>query len=214
MIHKEDITVGWLKSKLSTVKKYGVLGLAAVTFPLWQPYVGDYIGSYFDQKAYEQTYKAITDYHKAEHYISDGVLIRIIKKVVLVQSIDKVRYIERRLKECSRITSCEKITDWQRGRVEKDVLNELKRQSNEYVTLLNMLPEHKRIGRIGDYIAKTFPMEGPTELMEGYNFMKDVNEIMFMEGVGVSEKGDAIMAYMIEIQSDYFELVYKKMLGQ
>lgn len=206
----EDQNRGWLESKVHIVKKWGILGLAAVTYPLWQPYVD----KYFDSKTYEQTYKAVADYHSEMHTMSDEVLIRVVRKIVLVQSIDKVAYIERRLIECGRVTTCKAITDWQRTRVAKDVLNELKSQSNVYITLLNAMPEHSRIGKIGNYIARTFPMTCETGLMPGYNFMADVNDIMFMKDISIPEKGDAIMAYMKDIQGVYFDRVYKKMRGK
>ena len=210
------------------VKKWGITTMLIpfIPFGLTQ------MDKYFEERSYQQTLKAIMEtqplvlkliraevsagirnYRIEDDQVSNETKVAVYAKIVLVQSIDKVSFITRELDNCLATTTCDKISAFQKRQLMRRIKVELYRQSGVYVRLLNSMENHPVLGKVGDYLAKTFPMEGDTELMEG-DFMKDLEEIVFMTGLTPREKSDAIMNYMKDIQQQYFALVLDRMNGR
>ncbi len=210
------------------VKKWGVTGILTACIPFWLTQ----IDKYFDERSYKQVVKALehtrTDRaivirsaviasvkvaHTEQDKVSNETKVAVYAKIVLVQSIDKVAFIGRELDACLRTTSCDKISPFQKNQLMRRIKVELYRQSGIYIGLLNNMKDHAVLGRVGDFLAHTFPMEGDTKFMKG-DFMGDLEEIIFMTGVTQREKSAAIMNYMKDIQQQYFALVLDKMNGK
>ncbi|MEA2092166.1 MAG: hypothetical protein U9O83_07365 [Campylobacterota bacterium] len=216
--------------KFFSMKNAKKIGLGAALVP-FIPFALTQLDKYFEERSYQQVKKAILEssphilnnirtevqhginaYRTQSDLVSNETRVAVYSKIVLVQSIDKVEFIVNELGVCMRRTTCDTISPFQRKQLMKKITTELYRQSGIYVRLLNQVKQHPRLGKIGDFLAKTFPMEGDTGFMEG-NFLEDLEEIIFMPGIEPHIKGEAIMNYMKEIQQQYFRLVLKEMNG-
>ena len=212
---------------VQNMKKWGITGMLVpfIPFALTQ------LDKYYEERSYKQTLKAIKeaqpqilsrlrkevalglDLHERMHdAVTNETRVAVYAKIVLVQSIDKVDFIANELDKCMRSTTCKKISEFQKKQLMKRVRIELYRQSSVYINLLNEITPHSVLGKVGDFLAGTFPMEGDTKFMEG-NFMADLEEIIFMPGITIREKKSAVMSYMKDIQQQYFMLVLQRMNG-
>lgn len=215
---KEDNT-HILHDKLVVIKKYGVLGLAVVTFPFWQPY----LDAYLDKGTEEAVARAVksnlepfcTQAARLQNAVIDMETLMInckggakalkandidyiARKAVGMQSIIKVKEIKRLIQTYPRDTKHDKV------RLRLKIKEVLIRNSMIYVNDLNAY-QHRAIGRIGKYIWDEFPMD--EFLVVVYSLTADSapeNKLIYMT--------DDLMAYMLDIQNTFFIDMLDKML--
>ena len=177
------------------VKKWGPLTALIVSANWWLPWVEEYymgqMMSEFKLILREETHYA----HAQKNVLDDAVLLQVIRVTVAKQSIHKVEFIER-------LIEGKDFSDPRtRRRIEADIRNELVRQSAIYVTFLNNF-SNPRIGKVGDHIAKTFPMD---------KFLKEVFKLVLDNGINVSHIGDDVMRYMLKTQEEFFNQMWHEM---
>ena len=185
-----------MEEKLVLVKKYGVIGALAVAFPFVEPYITKYFSDMTVKKFSGIVKEEIYRCSAMENKLTDETLLAVCRYSVGKQSIHKVSAIKRIL------LKAKLDTDYSKNRTKLAIRNALIKHSNVYIEFLNTLAPHPNLGYIGDYIQKNFNME---------EFLSSVNAIAMMEDCGVDSRTEDIMQYMLLVQEQFFDDMYKSM---
>ncbi len=209
---EEEITSS-LDIRIGFIQKYGVKGVAVLVLSMATPYIGTMLDNYNNDSVVRAVKSQVAPI-KAElarltnlvaNCKGGVVALRatdidyIARMAVKAQSVDKVKEI----KELLYKHQGELLTDGQKIRLTLQIKQVLITNSKVYVKALNSY-QHHAIGRIGDYIWNTFPMD---------EFLHNTYDIaVYTSCSNPDNVGTDLMLYMLEIQDSFFKEMYYKML--
>jgi len=202
-----------LEVRMGFLQKYGIKGVLVLGLSLMAPYVGSMLDNY-NNKSVARAVKASVgpleskiDKLETLWIAHDGGVKTlnaedidyIARMAVGKQSIYKVQEIQELLEKFPN----ENRSNSENNRLKQYIKNILLTNSNVYIVGLNKY-QHRAIGKVGTYIAKTFPMN---------TFLENIYDIALNPATKEDRSmiSEDIMLYMLEVQDYFFTDMYHKM---
>jgi hypothetical protein len=210
-MNKTDV-LNPLEAKLGFIEKYGYKGVLILGLSLAAPYAGSLFDSYNNNvikaAVHEQISPVMFHIRNIEKILDNtrsGVvtldakeidyIARMALKAQSIQEITELRSIIHNLPT--------KLTDRVTSRIHKKIKLVIVSNNKLCYSRLNYF-QNINIGKLGDHISKTFPLE---------LLIDDVTNIVLNSNASdrVSIEND-VLAYMLDVQNTYFTDMYNKIL--